>query len=53
MEKFAVIKRIGNMSPHFDESFDNEESAIAYVNALRSKKDQQWEYSIYQLCEEL
>jgi hypothetical protein len=53
MEKFAVIKRIGNMSPHFDESFDSEESAIAYVNALRSKKDQQWEYSIYQLCEEL
>ena len=53
MDKFAVIKRIGDMPPHFDESFDSEESAIAYVNALRGKKGQQWEYAIYQLCEGL
>lgn len=52
MDKFAVLKRIGNCSYHVDNTFDNVADATAYANIMRRKNDG-WFYAVYQLNEEL
>jgi hypothetical protein len=53
MEKFAVLKQIGSSwSPTVAEMFDNVADATAYANIMRRKNDG-WQYSVFQLNEEL
>ena len=52
MDKFAVLKKIGSFSPNVADTFDNVGDATAYANIMRRKNDG-WEYSVYQLNEEL
>ena len=52
MDKFVVLKRIGNSSLHVADSFDNVADASAYANIMRRKNDG-WTYTVYQLNEEL
>lgn len=53
MDKFAVIKTLGKgYSSHVDNTFNDVADATAYANIMRRKNDG-WEYAIYQLNEEL
>ena len=52
MDKFAVLKRIGDCAPMVDNTFNNVTDATAYANIMRRKNDG-WEYAVYQLNEEL
>lgn len=53
MEKFAVLKWLGTgFQPHVAEMFSNVADATAYANIMRRKNDG-WEYAVYQLNEEL
>ena len=52
MRKFAVLKKIGSCSAHIADTFDNVADAAAYANIMRRKNDG-WEYFVYQLNEEL
>ena len=52
MDKFAVLCKIGNFKPSVEETFSNVADATAYANIMRRKNDG-WEYSVYQLNEEL
>ena len=52
MEQFVVLKKIGDCSPIVSETFNNVGDASAYANIMRRKNDG-WEYSVYQLNEQL
>lgn len=53
MDKFAVIKTLGKgYSSMVDNTFNNVTDATAYANIMRRKNDG-WEYAVYQLNEEL
>lgn len=52
MDKFAVIKKIGSFSPSVADTFNNISDAVAYTNIMRRKNDG-WEYAVYQINEEL
>lgn len=52
MEQFAVLRKIGNFSPSVEETFNNVADATAFANIMRRKNDG-WEYAVYQLNEEL
>lgn len=52
MDKFAVLRKIGNFSPSVDNTFSNVADATAYANIMRRKNDG-WQYAVYQLNEEL
>lgn len=52
MDKFAVIKKIGDCSPMVDETFNNVSDAAAYANIMR-RKNNGWKYAVYQINEEI
>lgn len=52
MDKFAVLKNIGDCNPIVDETFDNVADATAYANIMR-RKDNGWKYAVYQFNEGL
>lgn len=53
MDKFAVIKSLGNdCHPIVEETFDNVADATAYANIMRRKANG-WSYHVFQLNEEL
>ena len=52
MEKFAVLKKIGDFEPRVADVFGNVEDATAYANIMRRKNDG-WTYAVYQLNPEL
>ena len=52
MDKFAVIKQIGDYTPSVEETFNNVADATAYANIMR-RKNNGWQYAVYQINEEL
>lgn len=52
MEQFAVLRKIGTFSPSVVETFTNVADATAFANIMRRKNDG-WEYAVYQLNEAL
>lgn len=46
MGKFAVLKKIGDCTPHVDNTFDIEADAKMYVEIMRRRNDG-WEYVLY------
>lgn len=46
MKRFAVLKKIGDCTPHVDNTFDIEADAKMYVDIMRRRNDG-WEYSLY------
>ena len=53
MDKFAVLKTLGKgFSVSVDNTFNNVADATAYANIMR-RKDDGWQYFVFQLNEEL
>ena len=52
MPQFAVLRKIGTFSPSVEETFNNVADATAFANIMRRKNDG-WEYAVYQLNEAL
>lgn len=53
MEEFVVIKSLGKgYMPIVEETFDNVADATAFANIMR-RKNNGWQYHVFQLNEEL
>lgn len=46
MRKFVVLKKIGDCSPHVDNTFDIEADAKMYIDIMRRRNDG-WDYALY------